>query len=82
MEVQDVIVVDLSSRPDLEQLGWKSPRVHVHATGDQEIDRAVFCRFHDDHRTDGAGEAVLTSIVVEAHTYRDVARSQFHVSAV
>jgi len=82
MKVQDVIVIYLATRSGLKEFGWERPCVHVHAAGNQQINGAMFSRFDNHHRADWTREAILTSIVIKAHTHRDVVCGQFHVSAV
>jgi len=69
MEIENVVMADLSTATGLEQLGGKSPRIHLYARGDEQIDRTMLRRLHDDHCTDRAGESVFTTVIIETHPY-------------
>ena len=63
MEIENIVMVDLSTATGLEQLGGKSPCIHLDARGDEKINCAMLGGLDDDHCTDRAGESEFTTVI-------------------
>ena len=82
MEIENIVVADLATATGLEQLGGKSPRIHLYAGGDEKINRSMLGRLDDDHCADRAGESVFTTVIIETHPYANIRCGQFHIPAI